>query len=362
MTTKPLRWLPVFLVVLGVRGFLPLAAASPAATWVNVTGNMANMPSQCGNLTMLSPVPGSNTVIAGVALHGLWANSSGSTWTQMGDGAGSDTIINRPSWIAYDPANPSVFWESGIYNGGGVYKTTDSGNTFHQLGSISHIDYVSVDFGDPNRQTLLAGGHEQPQTVYKSIDGGQNWTDIGSNLPAGTNFSSDPLIINSQTYVVSTEASWGSGSLGVYRTTNGGSSWQQVSTAGPVGPPLVASNGTIYWSANGGLLKSTDSGMTWTQVGSNLQTVHPIEVSNGMLVSVGANNLVISADRGSTWSPIGAALPFTPAGLIYSPGRNAFFIWHWDCGGVVLPDAVMSLDYDFQNPPSAPMGLRILPD
>src|SRR4029079_8015651 len=154
-----------------------------AASWVNVTGNLANMASECGNLTMLSAVPGSDTIIAGVALKGLWANSSGNTWSHLGSGAGSDTITNRPSWITYDPLHPGVFWESGIYNGRGVFKTTDGGSTFRQLGSIAHNDYVSVDFGDPDRKTLLAGGHEQAQTVYRSTDGGQTWTNIGVTLP-----------------------------------------------------------------------------------------------------------------------------------------------------------------------------------
>jgi photosystem II stability/assembly factor-like uncharacterized protein len=307
----------------------------PANTWLNVTGTLANMASECGNLTMLSPVPRSDTIIAGVALKGLWANSRGSAWVHLG-GVESDDITNRPSWIVYDPLNRSTFWESGSYNGGGVYQTTDAGNTFRRLGSISRIEYVSVDFRDVDRQTLLAGGHEQSQTVYRSTDGGRTWENIGLNLPANVGFSVDPLIINSITYVVNN-------AQGVYRTSNGGNSWQRTSIQGPSGPPLVTSNGTIYWPANGGLLKSTDSGSTWTQVGSDIRSVHPIELPDGRLVSVGANNLVISADGGSTWSPFGATLPFTPAGLIYSPGRRAFFVWHSDCGGVVLSDAVMEI-------------------
>ncbi len=50
-----------------------------AQTWINVTGNLANMPSECGNLTMLSAVPGGNSIIAGVAQKGLWVNTTGST-------------------------------------------------------------------------------------------------------------------------------------------------------------------------------------------------------------------------------------------------------------------------------------------
>jgi hypothetical protein len=79
----------------------------------------------------------------------------------------------------------------------------------------------------------------------------------------------------------------------------------------------------------------------------------------GNLALIGENNLVISVDGGSTWSPICAALPYAPAGLVYSRSRNAFFIWHGDCGNFVLPDAVMRLDYGLSNP-SAPLGVRIL--
>ena len=353
----------ILVIALGARDFVPLpvhAAALPAATWINVTGNLANMASECGNLTTISAVPGSDTVIAGIALRGLWANISGSTWSQLGTGAGSATITNRPMWIAYDPAHPGTFWESGIYNGGGVFKTTDNGNTFQQLGSISHNDYVSVDFGDPNRQTLLAGGHEQSQRVERSTDGGQTWTDVGDNLPANTNHSTHPLIVTSQIHLVNT-AGWNGGTVGVYRTTNGGTSWQQVSALGPSGAPLVTSNGAIYWPYGDTLLKSTNSGLTWTQVGSNLRSITPIEMPDGTLVAAGTNNLVTSSDGGSSWSPLGPALPFALTSLTYSLNRKAFFISHWDCGGEVLSDAVMSLDYAFSTVPAPPGNLRILP-
>jgi photosystem II stability/assembly factor-like uncharacterized protein len=178
--------------------------------------------------------------------------------------------------------------------------------------------------------------------VYLSTNGGQSWTNIGASLPADTGYSSNPLVVNAVTYLVNT--SGGGGSSGIYRTTNGGISWRQVSALGPSGPPLVASDGTIYWPANNSLLRSINSGATWTQVGSSIQPVHPIELSDRRLVSVGANNLIISADAGSTWSPFGAELPFKPEGVIYSPNRRAFFIWHWDCGRVVLPDAVMEIE------------------
>ena len=83
----------------------------------------------------------------------------------MGQGAGSDVIVYRPSWIEYDPGNADAFWESGIYNRSGVYHTTNGGRTFRHLGKITHNDDVSIDFADPRRRTLVAGGHEQSRTV-----------------------------------------------------------------------------------------------------------------------------------------------------------------------------------------------------
>src|SRR6476660_3636862 len=104
------------------------AIASADAQWVNVTGNLAGMPSECGNLCLLSPVPGQDRIIAGIAKRGLWQTTDGgATWTALGQGAGSDAIVNRPSRIVYDPTDARTFWESGIYNSFGIYKTSDNG-------------------------------------------------------------------------------------------------------------------------------------------------------------------------------------------------------------------------------------------
>lgn len=340
----------------------PLASATATGTpqagtqWINVTSNLANMPSQCGNLTMLSAVPNSSMLIAGVALDGLWASTNGgASWSQLGTGSGSDVITNRPSWITYDPLNAANFWESGIYNSNGVYRTVDGGNTFQHLGAVTHDDFISVDYADPNRQTLLVGGHEQSQSVWKSTDGGQTWANIGLNLPSGTGFSTDPLIISAQTYVVNTDTSWGGGSPGIYRTTDGGTTWTRVSSVDAWGPPLVAANGTVYWSSGGSLVKSTDQGVTWTLVGSGLTgQIHPIALPDGRLVSVAGTSLVSSADGGASWSALGPAMPYTPAGVVYSVARKAFFVWTWDCGSVVLPNAIERLDYDFGFPTATP--------
>src|SRR5262249_37303729 len=109
--------------------------------WVNVTSNLAGMASECGNTPFVSSKPREDLIIAGVAQQGLWASSDGgSSWHHLGTGAGSATITNRPSAIIYDPADPNKFWESGIYNGTGVFRTDNDGSVFKAMGNVGHND------------------------------------------------------------------------------------------------------------------------------------------------------------------------------------------------------------------------------
>jgi photosystem II stability/assembly factor-like uncharacterized protein len=255
--------------------------------------------------------------------------------------------IDRGS-VIYDPARPSVFWQSGIYNSNGVFRTDNSGSVFRALGSIGHNDTVSVDFTDPNRRTLLAGGHEQRQTVYHSQDGGNTWTNVGANLPAGTAFSSYPLVINSKTFFVGCSSSWGGGIGGIYQSNDSGTTWSPASAQGGGAQPLVASDGSIYWpSADGSLMRGTGQGSNWiwrqTVPSGTLVSVHPIELPDGRIVSLSHQHVMISSDHGVNWEPFGAQLPFRPVGISYSDFDKSFYIWQFDCGQKVLPNAIMKI-------------------
>ena len=210
----------------------------PAGSWMNVTSNLANRASECGNLTSVFKNPHEDELIAGVAASGLWASrDGGGSWQQLGKGS-SVMIQNRPTSVVFDPLVKGQYWEAGIYGAGsGAFRTSDEGNTFVPLGTIHHDNLISIDFTDAARQTLLVGGHEQDQTLYRSTNGGQAWVNVGLNLPAqlSCNF---PLIFDRQTHLV------GCGefsSTGIYKTTDGGTTWKRVSMAGVLGAPLVAS-------------------------------------------------------------------------------------------------------------------------
>lgn len=334
---------------------IPSPAANPPRNspspgqWVNVTSNLSGMASECGNTSFVSAKPSEDLVIAGVALQGLWGTrDGGASWQKLGTGSGSAAVTNRASSIIYDPVRPEVFWESGIYNGNGIFRSDNSAGVFQSLGNIGHNDSVSVDFSDPTRQTLLAGGHEQKQMIHRSQDGGRTWINVGANLPGGTAFSSFPLVINSRTFFAGLNPSWGGGTGGIYQSNDAGATWAQASAQGGGSLPLIARDGSIYWpDGNGALMRGTGAGANWTWrqtiAAGTLANVQPVELPDGRLVSLSGQRLMISSDRGASFQAFGPALPFTPAGITYSDSDKAFYIWQFDCGNRVLPNAIMKL-------------------
>jgi photosystem II stability/assembly factor-like uncharacterized protein len=296
----------------------------------------------------MSAEPWSSRVIAGVALRGLYKSDDGGTsWQSLGTGAGSAAIPNRPTSIVYDPDDPNKFWESGIYNSAGAFATSDRGVTFRRLGTIEHNDLISVDMRDTQRSIMVASGHEQAKTVYRSTDGGANWTNIGSNLPDGTNFSSFPLVLDADSYLIGV-CGFGQGTCGVWRTDDAGATWTlSVSPVSPGGAPLWHSSGAIYWPASGGLVASWDLGVTWEFVGAGVSS--PVELPDGRMLGIAGGRVVRSSLDGRTWTPVGQPLPFQPWGFTYSAWSKTMYVWQLDCGNVVLSNAIMKAGFDYQQ-------------
>lgn len=324
-----------------------------SAPWVQATSNLAGMESECGNLTFVSARPDEDVVIAGVALQGLWASADGAEdWTALGQGPGSEVITNRMSAIVYDPEQPGTFYESGIYNAGGVYKTVDGGATFEQLGDVTHSDLVSVDFGDPARATLLSGRHESP-TLFRSTDAGATWRDISAALPADIGYAVAPHVLDAQTHLLGTQRG---AAAGVLRTTDGGGTWTVVHEGGVSGPVLAASDGGLYWLLEGGagLITSDDDGATWSVASGpgvvSANSASLLELPDGRFATFGDRGLLLSSDRGTTWQSFGSPFPYVPNGIAYAAQRAAFYIWRFDCSAAtanpVADDAIMRLDVD----------------
>lgn len=303
---------------------LILSAQTAEPAWLDVTNNVGGEKWGAYGITYMKAVPGSDEVIAGVSELGFWSTKDGgATWTKLGDIASK----MRPGRIVFDPKNPAIFWVSGCY-GDSPFKTEDGGKTFQRLGKLAHADGVAIDFTDPERKTLLLGLHEQSQSLQLSTDGGKSWKKIGDKLPADTNHSTDPIVLDSKTFLINTAGWKPNAKLGIYRTEDAGETWTNVSAFGPQGAPLIASDGSIYWQRvwGGGLLKSTDKGKTWTELSKAMKGT-PIELPDKRIAGLTDKQIFVSSDAGATWTKLGPPVPFKPSGLTYCDKTKSFFAW-----------------------------------
>jgi photosystem II stability/assembly factor-like uncharacterized protein len=192
-----------------------------------------------------------STFYVGFATGGLWKTTNlGTTFTPIFDTYSTHSIGD----IAIAPSNPDIVYVgTGEANnrqsssfGDGMYKTTDGGKTFTQIGlrETQSIARVLVHPRDPNTVWVAANGHlfgpNAERGVYKSTDGGSTWrkvlyTDENTGATDLIVHPRDPNILFAAMYT-RRRTSWGfaagSPADGIYRSSNGGESWTRVSGNG----------------------------------------------------------------------------------------------------------------------------------
>ena len=223
-------------------------------------------------------------------------NYAGLRWRDIGPFRGGRTV--GAAGIA---GQPNVFY-IGV-NNGGVWKTDDFGRTWKPIfddqptGSIGALALAP---SDPNTIYVGSGeGLQRPDLstgdgMYKSTDGGQTWRHLGlrdaQQIPA---ILVDPRNPNRLFVAVLGHPYGPSPERGVFRSTDGGQSWQKVLykdertgaidlASDPRNPETVYA---VLWQAqqgpwengafsgpNSGLFKSTDGGTTWNLLTGGLPT------------------------------------------------------------------------------------------
>src|SRR5262245_55882017 len=253
-------------------------------------------PFRAGRVNAVTGVIGEpNTFYFGSVGGGLWKSTNiGRTWTPIFDSQDVASI----GAIAVAPSNPSVVYvgtgeadmRDSIAFGDGMYKSTDAGKTWRHIGleTTRQIGKIIVHPRDPGILYVAALGHvygpHADRGVYRSKDGGLSWQKVlfkGDGVGA-IDLAFDPS--NPQTMYA---ALWA-----VRR------------------PPWF-----IYAPANGpgsGLFKSTDGGTSWTQLAGGLPTEGlgrmgiAIAPANPKRIYVIADakegGLYRSDDAGATWT------------------------------------------------------------
>jgi hypothetical protein len=253
----------------------------------------------------------------------LYAGAAGQVF-QTTDAAGHWNLLGRfPAVLAVDPQNPNILYASG------PSKSTDGGLTWNAIGSLPTGCGNPAFVIDPiNPSTLYAGC----AGVFKSTDGGATWRAASSGLPVGAAQSSvgiNVLLIDpnhpSTLYAASDfhaapDATLAGG--GVFKTTDGGTSWGQVWSPADSGLPdyrPLASLGidpqnpdTLYAVSMGVVARSSDGGGSWTVVGGvpGSFDLHGLVVDpqdSGALYGFSNRGVEKSTDGGATWNAVLAA-------------------------------------------------------
>ena len=184
------------------------------------------------------------TIYLGVGSGGVFKTTDeGRTWKALFDEQSTTSIGS----IAIAPTDPKTVWvgsgetHSGMaFPGAGIFKSTDAGQTWHNMGlhDSQHIARVIVDPKDPD--TVYAGvlGHHRSRNeergVYKTSDGGKSWKRMlfVSNRAGVVDLVMDPS--NRSTLYATIWDRWGPDSA-IHKSIDGGVTWQKLTRGLPAG-------------------------------------------------------------------------------------------------------------------------------
>lgn len=213
------------------------------------------------------------------------------TWSSIGP----DNIGGRILSLAIDPSNPGILWAGSA--SGGLWRSTNGGE-----GSSA---WTRIETGFPALSvSAIVLDPAQPQVMY-----------IGTGE-----------ISRYQRPMVGTPGARSSYGLGILKSTDGGSSWQETGltwtfdqTRAVLAIKMDPSNPQILWAATSeGLYKTTDGGANWTLSNPVLMAMdvvidpwNPQRVwsSHGQLNSTPDPGIYRTTDGGQNWTKLGGGLP-----------------------------------------------------
>jgi len=277
-----------------------------------------------------------------------------SNWVQMGPLAvpngsanrGAVLVSGRITSIVIDPTDPKIIYIGAAQ--GGVWKTIDGGNTWNPTSDNEQSLAIGTLAIDPANHLIVYAGTGEANFsdsyygagILKTIDGGDNWTIVNNwQDPSGssgtfTGFSFYKIAINP----VTTTTIFAATLYGLFRSTDGGSSWIRMSNGTPPASPQASatdviinpSNTDIVYAAfrTNGIYQTTNANDTtpiWNRLTNGLPAADPsnnkyyrISLSISSLSpqivyaliadsSTLINQFYYTTDDGNTWNSI--ALP-----------------------------------------------------
>ncbi len=225
-------------------------------------------------------------------LPGLRAHSTSARWHTTNGGTPLHAILPRDHDSLHSTGSTGNAWLFTAISAGGVYRTADGGHTWEPCTEAQdtcvHGLAGSFDGGGPLYQQNHAG-------VFRSDDAGASWTDISAGLPSRFGF---PLAVHRRDARIVYAAPLAGAREGdrhmpesgvaIWRTRDGGESWQSLSNGLPVGRTYITvlraalavdgmePAGVFFGTPTGQLFGSADEGDTWFEVARGLPPIYSL--------------------------------------------------------------------------------------
>jgi photosystem II stability/assembly factor-like uncharacterized protein len=295
------------------------------------------------------------TFFVGTASGGVWKTvNHGTSWEPLFDDQPTASIGD----VTLAPSNPHIVWvgtgepqnrQSSPW-GNGVYKSTDGGGTWTHAGldDTHHIGRIIIHPGNPDIVYVAAVGHlwgpNSERGVFKTSDGGGNWekvlfVDENTGAIDLATDPGDPETLFAAMYQRRRTGfgfNGGGPGSGIYRTTDGGANWRELTDGlppgvkGRIGLDVYRRDGNLVYAVveadprrsfgtpappnerpMGGVFRSTDRGETWEQMsGTNPRPMYysqiRIDPNDPERIYLGGTQLMVSEDGGKTFRNDGA--------------------------------------------------------
>lgn len=310
---------------------------------------------------------------------GLWKTTdAGNNWAPVTDGLITSSSVGA---VAVSESSPDTVYigmgesciRGNIMPGDGVYKSTDAGKTWNNVGfkNVDAISKIRIHPTNPDIVYVAAFGQyygpSDERGVFKSTDGGKSWkrTLFKDAKTGAVDIAIDrknPNVLFAamwEAYRVEYQMSSGGPGSGLYKSTDGGDTWTDITRnpgmptgmVGRIGVALTAADSNRVYALvendKGGLFVSDDAGATWklTNESRNVRQrafyyTHVYgDPSNKDIVYMQNTRVYRSTDGGKTMAGIDGATHGDHHDLWVDPDDSNHVIDGNDGGGAVTFDA-----------------------
>jgi len=282
-----------------------------------------------GGYNAIDPTNSNNVYVACVSGEGVLKSTSGGTpgtWQSATNGINSNDRSSFVPPMVIDPSNPQTLYY-GTYR---VYQTTNGAQTWSAIttdltggGSTAHITTLAVAPSDPN--TVYAGTSDsQVQVTTNAVAGALSiWTNVSAGLPPrhATQIAVDRTSSTSAYVTFSGFSGFGDSQGHVFKTTNGGQSWADISgnlPNVPVNDIVIDPNlpNALYVATDVGVFSTDNGGATWSTLVTGLPNVAVLSLK----MHSPSRTLRAASHGRSAWDlvvPISSGLSISPTILSF---------------------------------------------